>query len=1091
MKALLIKLSIGLLLLLMFLPVALWYLKEPTELQVTILDKTVPDETYREHLGITWVLNSYKYEKKDGSSYHAATDYYGFVPNESEQTYSVQPLPESLDDADVIYVADTYGVYEEDLPWIDLEREGTRSELLYGGLEMEEWQTIYDRLQQEKRSTLIVEFNSFASPTEENVRDSVSEYLYVKRSGWIGRYFQELDHELNDEIPAWMLDHYNELGLEWNYEGPGFILVDEEAQEIVVLLEKEHFNEKGIRMSFTERGQELFNLTTSPNYLYWFDVVEAEREEDVLAYYDWDLTDEGKAELLKHDLPIQFAAVVGHDRPQSRSFYFAGDFTDIAEVPKVHQYKGINKLKALLAWDDFSEERFFWKTYVPMMKTILELHTAETLIEPEEAVAVAQKDGLAYTARIKDQDYEVFVDDEWKKLQIHGVNLGMGKPGTFPGEAAIKEKDYYRWFEQIGEMGGNAIRVYTLHPPGFYHALKRYNEQHENPIYLFHGVWIDEEPLEDTLDAFDEETNEEFQQEMKRIVDVIHGNAVVDPNPGHAHGVYQADVSPYTIGWIIGIEWYPHTVKATNKNNPDIGDYDGKYVETKDAEPFEYWLANQFDILLSYEIEQYNWIRPVSFTNWVTTDLLTHPAEPNEDEDLVGVDPNVIHLKGPATETNQFASYHVYPYYPDFLNYEEDYIHYVDHRGELNNYAGYLKDLHDAHDLPILIAEFGVPASRGLTHENPFGKNQGFLSEEEQGKIVVELFEDIIEEKLLGGLIFTWQDEWFKRTWNTMDYDNPDRRPFWSNAQTNEQQFGLLSFDRLKVKVNGDDQDWEDASLLYEEDHPYVKRLYMDHDERYLYFRIDMKSGSTDDFFKDGFPILVLDTLPGQGNEHIKEVEGVTFDHGIDFIIELKGYDESRVKVDAYYDFFTYQYSQIYQMIEETSIEPQNNTGVFQKIHYALNQEIRIPSTNEVIPFSYYETGELRHGNGDPEADDYDSLADFFVNEEKGMIEVRIPWLLLSFKDPSQREVMSAIYEGEGGETSEIIEGVRAAVLFVEPKDDDSYQVVDALPALDGDRLTDEVMNMYTWETWDIPLYEERLKQSYDLVKEAFTSIKE
>ena len=51
------------------------------------------------------------------------------------------------------------------------------------------------------------------------------------------------------------------------------------------------------------------------------------------------------------------------------------------------------------------------------------------------------------------------------------------------------------------------------------------------------------------------------------------------------------------------------------------------------------------------------------------------------------------------------------------------------------------------------------------------------------------MYEEIIEEGMLGGLVFTWQDEWFKRTRNTMDYDNPDQRLFWSNAQTNEQQF--------------------------------------------------------------------------------------------------------------------------------------------------------------------------------------------------------------------------------------------------------------------------------------------------------------
>jgi len=42
-----------------------------------------------------------------------------------------------------------------------------------------------------------------------------------------------------------------------------------------------------------------------------------------------------------------------------------------------------------------------------------------------------------------------------------------------------------------------------------------------------------------------------------------------------------------------------------------------------------------------------------------------------------------------------------------------------------------------------------------------------------------------------------------------MEQDNPDRRPFWSNAQTNEQQFGLLSIDCNKIKIDGSRSDWE------------------------------------------------------------------------------------------------------------------------------------------------------------------------------------------------------------------------------------------------------------------------------------------
>ena len=380
-------------------------------------------------------------------------------------------------------------------------------------------------------------------------------------------------------------------------------------------------------------------------------------------------------------------------------------------------------------------------------------------------------------------------------MTVKGVNVGMAKPGVFPGEAAITEDEYYRWFEQIGDMNANTTRVYTLHPPGFYNALLKYNESHENKLYVLHGVWINEEKLAESLDAFEEENQKQFQSEMKKIVDVIHGNKVVKPEIGHASGDYQSDISEYVIGWVLGIEWLPEMVVNTNEVHPELGDYNGEYFETKNAAPFEYWLAEQMDFITTYEGENYKWFRPMSFTNWVTTDILDHPAEPSDNEDMVSVDPNVIYTKKEMNETNQFASYHVYPYYPDFLNFEESYQSYVDHRGEINGYAAYLNELHEVHRLPILIAEYGLPASRGLTHENTFGLNQGYLTEDEQGAYLARIFEDIMAEKLLGGLIFTWQDEWFKRTWNTMDYDNPDRRPYWSNAQTGEQQFGLLSFD--------------------------------------------------------------------------------------------------------------------------------------------------------------------------------------------------------------------------------------------------------------------------------------------------------
>ncbi|MGG3449376.1 hypothetical protein [Domibacillus aminovorans] len=1058
----------GLIMIVLLLPILFWFLDDKQELQIAIIDKTVPNESFREHLGITWVLNHFGYVKQNGQSYKAAVDFNGFVPNEEDQSYQINRLLDSYDKMDVIYLADTYGVYKEDLPWIDKKREGARSSLIYGGLEKSEWQAIKDRLQQEKRSTFIAEFNALASPTDENVRQSMSDTLGLEWSGWMGRFFDELDLERNNEIPQWIVEDYKDS---WSYKGPGFILVNDVSNEVVVLEEDKHFDGNGIQLNFTKKGTTRFGLKTSADYHYWFDIVTAKNKADVLANYNWDLTKSGKQELIEKGIPLTFAGVIETQHKNARSYYFAGDFNDISTTPVFYQMKGLSQLQKMM--NLYSNESFYWNTYVPMMKTILE-DLNKDFKETEKVIP--KKEGEAsYTTRVMNDSFEVLVNDKWEKLKIKGVNIGMAKPETFPGEAAITEEEYYRWFKSIGEMGSNSIRIYTLHPPGFYNALKRYNEEHDQPIYVFHGIWIDEGSLLDTLDAFHEKNTIEFQAEMKRIVDVIHGNAVIRPRAGHAGGTYRADISPYVIGWIMGTEWDPSMVQNTNDSHKNKGDYDGTYFQTVKGDPFEYWLAAQLDVLVSYEIDQYNWIRPVSFTNWVTTDLLTHPSEPNDVEDLVSVNPNMIQTKGALKKTNQFASYHVYPYYPDFLNYEADYQKYVDHRGDFNNYAAYLKDLHKAHSMPVLIAEFGVPASRGLTHENPFGWNQGFLSEKEQGDIIVRLYEDIMHEGLLGGLIFTWQDEWFKRTWNTMDYDNPDRRPFWSNTQTNEQQFGLLSFDRNKIKVDGKSSDWNQVSPLYTKKNGNLQKLYMDYDERYLYFRINMND------VKNGYPIIVLDTVPDQGNHTSDTIKDVSFQNGIDFMINLKGPNQSRVLVDAYYDSFVYHYGHDLKMIKPQPSEPVNNSGSFHQINLALNREQYIPKENKKIPFSYYETGKLRLGNANPASSEYDSLADYFVNEESGTIEVRIPWLLLNVKDPSQREAMSNIYK-RGLDASTKIEGIKAGLLFIQS----DGKVIDSLPALNKGKLPN--MELYSWDTWDLPKSEERLKESYYIVKKAFTS---
>ncbi|HSP22287.1 MAG TPA: hypothetical protein VLQ20_08155 [Planococcus sp. (in: firmicutes)] len=1035
-----------LLLALFFGPFVIWQLGETKEEKIVILDKTVPTEDKREHRALSWVLKHLKY-----TSFKGEDDYFGFFPENEEK---VKSLPTDLKGTDIIYLADTYGVYDDD------------EKLIYGGLAMDEWAGIKKQVLDEP-TTLVMEFNTFASPTKNDVKEDVASFLHLQTSGWTGRAFMDLDRE-NEELTESLIQLYEANGETWAFQGKGFVLVNEEKGKVLVLSEENgDLNNPEMLLEFTERGAALTGLKKSTAYTYWFDITIPEEKNDILANYRWDLSASGKEMLAAESVPLSFPAVLARTVESSNLVYFAGDFADTAKVSSVYRYTGFAKMRAWLTPSAlYPEEAFFWKTYVPLLKNILSMEKSEPSVK--SSVKTAEKQGLMHTAKLNGDRFDVFENGKWKTITVKGVNMGMGTAGSFPGEAAITEAEYYNWMNQIAEMNANTIRVYTLHPPGFYNALKRYNEEHsDKPLYVFHGVWIDEEPLAETLDAFTPEIEKEFQEEMKRLADVIHGNADIPARVGHASGSYRADISPYVIGWVLGIEWDPVMVDNMKKKHAGLGQYEGTFVETEQAEPMEIWLASQMDRMMVYEAEEYRWTRPMSFTNWVTTDLLEHPAEPQQQEDMVSVNPNHIKQKNGS---DLFASYHVYPYYPDFLNLEERYLNYKDSTGEGNSYAGYLHDLRQAHDMPVLIAEFGVPASRGMTHRNVYGWNQGFISEEQQGKTLIRLYDEILAENMLGGLVFSWQDEWFKRTWNTMDLDDPERRPFWSNAQTNEQQFGLLSLDRLLIQTDGKTDDWQGIVPLYNEDQA-LSELSVTHDERYLYVKTDIVNGQ--------LPTLYFDVHPVIGSTVSGDVAFT--ENNPDFIASFEGSTKGQLLVDAYYDPFLYEYGIKQGMMEPQPRKPVNNSSIYNPIRFALNKKLIRPDTGEVLPFDFYETGELMHGNSNPDTPDYNSLADYFINEEKKTVEVRIPWLLLNVKDPSQLKATGDLYK-DGVEAELAIKGIGVAA-SVELENGE----LETLPTSPDGKLV--AIKNYGWEAWNDPQYKERLKSSYYMLQQRFSEI--
>jgi len=647
-------------------------------------------------------------------------------------------------------------------------------------------------------------------------------------------------------------------------------------------------------------------------------------------------------------------------------------------------------------------------------------------------------ENVKYLAKTQGMDFLVYENGTFNEFFVKGVNIGAAKPGYFPGELSITKEEYLKWFQYIEEMGANTIRVYTTLMPEFYEALYEFNYGKEKPLYLIHGVWVNEEDTITLLDAYGEEGKilKEFIKDAKDIVDILHGNASLPKRVGFASGEYKFDVSNYVIGWILGTEWDPYFVNSTNSNY--IRPYDGTFLYTENASAFENFLAEVGDKTIAYEYQKYGVYRPTAFSNWLTTDPLTHPNEPMEVEDMATVDTEHIKAKE-GFKSGLFASYHVYPYYPEFINSDLKYRANIDSDGEVNTYEGYLKDLISHHTIPVIVAEFGIPSSRAKAHDAvPSGYNQGKHSEEEQGEILIDMFTNIYETGYCGGIMFSWQDEWFKKTWNTMDFDDEESRAYWSNPQTNEQHFGLLSFDPGEIKsicyVDGEKEDWINDKPLLSQD---GIDLYMKSDEKYVYLAIDN--------YKLGEKTIniPIDTIKNQGNDSYKDLK---FSQLIDFIIEIDGTNNSRIIVDQYYDTYTFQYGE----------KPNKNTGVFNKMYLSLNRALYFPEEMKHVETQKYETGILLYGNGNPDDENFNSLADFYNNGD--FLEIRIPWQLFNVMNPAKKYIMDDMY-------------LHNDFIHLESN---GFMV----------GINESIMYEFNWDGWDLPTYHERLKQSYYILKD-------
>lgn len=723
-----------------------------------------------------------------------------------------------------------------------------------------------------------------------------------------------------------------------------------------------------------------------------------------------------------------------------------------------------------------------------------------TPVDASQLPGRARPATLDLVSRTGPRRFEVRRGDTWEPLWIKAVNLGAALPGKHPAEFPPNDSTYDAWIALTARMGANTIRVYTVHPPHFYSALDRWNRTHpDSVVWLIHGVWTELPPgrLEERYD--DSTWARAFAQEARDVVDLLHGNAALQPRPGHASGLYAVDVSPWVLGYIIGREWEPYSVEAYTKLHPGARDWRGRYVEITQGNALEVWMGRFTEAMIAHEMDRYHAQRPIAYTNWPTLDPLTHPTESSRTEEAAwlqrrGVvapeaskeyDNDVIALDATrwraTTEfpAGVFASYHAYPYYPDFMNLDPGYATAQSPWGA-SHYFGYLRELVEYHGtMPVVISEYGVPSSRGNAHRQPQGFDHGGHDEAAQARINARLTREIHAAGAAGAGLFAVIDEWFKKNWLVIDFELPaERNRLWLNPLDAEQNYGIVAMRPgvrdSAITIDGDTADWHGRPPLIRATDATapVRALHVHHDEAYVYLRLTVDSL---DWARRHY-LIGIDTYDRQRGDALLPYTRAAAGSGLEFVVDLRGPNDARVLVDRPYNLYRLtpirnaKPAAVQAVFNRPFRTEANRDGLYDTLWTVPNRR-RLGRDGTVFPEQRDDRNRLRHATQGET-----TLADWYSNAATRTIELRIPWGMLHVTDPSSRQVLFGRPNARDPE-SVTTDGFRFVV-----QSNDPSRPADAAPPL-------VASNLWQWPTWEEPRWYAEVKPLFAAMRDVFREI--
>ncbi len=831
----------------------IWHLLPKKTLVVAVMDKTVlsysedgdiiKDNIYRKHRGFYWILNQQKYVKPDGTSYDYKHDYFGpMLDGEGAFDHSVE-FSDSETKPDLVYLSDAYGLGNDTFGYYN------GSTPLNGGISDDDMS--YINFAYESGAPIITEAALFSSPLSDSVRAQLVNLLGVSPKKWIGRYIVDLE-DFTD-VPDWAPPMYEQQeGVEWRFTGPGIMLVSEDGKIIVLEQNTDFITKDLLKIYINEEYKKEFGDCGNCNFYNWFELIEPNYGVENIATFEFDLNATGMEKIKEISKTPRFCAITRRqEEGYAPVYYFAGDFNDYVSGERYGGFLFANQFWKFLSYDRQGDiSNFYWRFYNPLIRHILN--------DTKSTVYTEEKESHEEVSRVNNGSFQIYEDENWKKLELKAVSLNADEPGT---DKYSRDFTYYEnLISNAADLGVNCIEAKDLYPPEFYAAVSRHNKDSDNQkIYIIQRV---KKPADlKAADYLTEDGIKKWESAVRSTVDALHGKATVESiKTGRVS--YFNDVSDCVLCIVVDPELTAENVKQIK--GLSSYSYSGDYV--KDSKGINGFAAFLYDTAQSASYDSYDYYTPVA----ISTDMNMLKGQ------------SYVNSKD-AYQFRDYAAPECKQYVFNEILMDPERIDYLSGASGAAYSDSVIADLAKA-DPDTLISGVSFSNVNAI-----FG--QDAVTEEEQGAAITDALKAIKDSGMLGAVVYDLNDSWSAIGEDMAKYSGSASTGYlWHNTCDSAQMTGLLALDSKIPDTPG----------LVLSDDDLVQAVSMYSDESYMYITLELFEELD---YKENAMFVGIDTYQRNDGEYFYAKDFTPNSlSGMEYTLRFEGKQDAALYVTRSYD---------------------------------------------------------------------------------------------------------------------------------------------------------------------------------------------